>query len=475
MHSENTTFECVDRHLNITTHGKTESKAYEDSFENRGFYGEHKSFIEAINSGEAPRHSLTSALITSYLVELIEKGHKGKVEWTEAIGAITTPQERVHKALPRELKDESILVSNPNTVRMLLPKILEKYNIVYEQQLDSMSAEEMQKVLAIITGKGGQPVSENILAQLPNLKVVGIVGASVKKYNPEAILNRNISMVNAADAYAEAVAEFNLMQALVGIRNASKSHDAMRSGNWDMNEPGKVQNLMNWSSKMIMNKAVLKPVYFALRPIWRALLKQGKVQGPVTSSGGRGGKFNLKGATVGLIGYGAISKKFIELLTPFGCDIRVYSGYLTEEEAQELGVKKSSMAEILESQIISMHRGLSERTRGSFGRDEIMAMKPGTVFINAARAEIIDTAALLERLKIGDIFACLDVFDFEPLQKKHELRKLKNVFLTAHISGSTNQMYQTAASTLVNKVLDFLDEETSVPQAIDSAHLKNMT
>ena len=64
-------------------------------------------------------------------------------------------------------------------------------------------------------------------------------------------------------------------------------------------------------------------------------------------------------------------------------------------------------------------------------------IKPGSVFVNSARGELVDADALIARLNKRDIFACLDVFDVEPLPSNHPLRKMPNVFITSHIAGGT--------------------------------------
>ena len=111
----------------------------------------------------------------------------------------------------------------------------------------------------------------------------------------------------------------------------------------------------------------------------------------------------------------------------------------------------------------------------SFGEYEIECLRPGTVLINTARGELIDTPALIRRLERNDIFACLDVFDQEPLPLDSRLRELPNVFLTSHIAGSTDQMYEEAPEELVDKLLAFLEGETPDTIIQSDELLSNMT
>ena len=133
------------------------------------------------------------------------------------------------------------------------------------------------------------------------------------------------------------------------------------------------------------------------------------------------------------------------------------------------------MIEILNCQIVSINRGLSSRTEKSFGKFEIDLLKPGTVLINNSRAGIIDMNALIERLKKNDIFACIDVYDREPLEKNSILRKLPNVFITSHISGSTDQMYKNAAKSLVDKIDLYLNGKKVDNIILSETFLNNMT
>ena len=80
---------------------------------------------------------------------------------------------------------------------------------------------------------------------------------------------------------------------------------------------------------------------------------------------------------------------------------------------------------------------LTPRTRGMLGRDEIYRIRSGGVFVNVSRGAIVDSTALIERLEVGDLTACLDVFDPEPVPTASRIRQLPNVFLSPHIAGTS--------------------------------------
>ena len=97
----------------------------------------------------------------------------------------------------------------------------------------------------------------------------------------------------------------------------------------------------------------------------------------------------------------------------------------------------ASLSEVLAADVVSLHRGLTEGTRHSLGASELAKLLAGSVLINIARGALFDPDALLVRLKQGDICACLDTYEEEPLMASHPLRRLPNVFLTSHIAGGS--------------------------------------
>ena len=474
VHGAGVSFSIKNRDLekcegNICTHVHTP--------DSRGFVEEHRHFASFLSGKDTQLAStMRDGAVALYLTELIEKGHRGPIDWS-AFHNRRAHASHDKKERPRVHKEStsSILVLNPAAVAASLPRIAEEHALVYEDQLGSLSHEETQKVVAIITGRGGGPTPKRMLSLLPNLKVIGVVGASVKKYDVEAAVSRGIPVVNASDVYAEAVAEFTLMLMILGLRNASRSHEIMRRGGWGLSLQ---KGVSAWIRALLEKMRAYTALRFFLprvRPLWnivKAVVGMEKKGGK--EGGGRGGNVNLKGATIGIVGYGEITKRLIEYLRPFGCSVKVYSEYLKDTEAAERGVVRAELGEVLRSDVVTLHRGLSERTRHSFGRKEINSLKPGAVFINTARGELVDTAALVERLSRGDIFACLDVFEEEPLPRKSPLRRLPNVFLSSHISGSTTQMYADSATSLVTKILGFLKGE-KVELITSQTQLSNMT
>jgi phosphoglycerate dehydrogenase-like enzyme len=182
---------------------------------------------------------------------------------------------------------------------------------------------------------------------------------------------------------------------------------------------------------------------------------------------------DLKGAIVGLIGWGANARAFAERLGRAETRVLVYSEHAAQDDIRASGAVPAALAEVLAADIVSLHRGLTESTRHCLGAAELAKLRPGAVLINIARGALIEPNALLARLKRGDIFACLDTYDEEPLLASHPLRRLRNVFLTSHIAGGSPDNYAAAASEVVRKVAAHLAGDAT--QSISAERLRTMS
>jgi phosphoglycerate dehydrogenase-like enzyme len=137
------------------------------------------------------------------------------------------------------------------------------------------------------------------------------------------------------------------------------------------------------------------------------------------------------------------------------------------------GAAPASLNEALAADIVSLHRGLTPATRHFLGAAELARLRPGTVLINIARGALIEPNALLDRLRQGDLFACLDTYEDEPLPKNDPLRILPNVFLTSHIAGGSPEMHEAAAEEVVGKIAAWLEGDGGAP--ITPERLSTMT
>ena len=166
----------------------------------------------------------------------------------------------------------------------------------------------------------------------------------------------------------------------------------------------------------------------------------------------------LEGKTLGIIGLGKIGAKMARYGAALGMQVVAWSEHLTEAKASASGARLVDKTTLLaQSDAISLHLVLSERTRGILGARELALMKPGAILINTSRGPLVDEAALVDKLKTGTLSAGLDVFAQEPLPAGHALRNLPNTVLTPHLGYCTREVYAQFYRESIENVLAFLD------------------
>ena len=144
----------------------------------------------------------------------------------------------------------------------------------------------------------------------------------------------------------------------------------------------------------------------------------------------------LQGRRVGLIGCGNMGRRLIKYLRPFEVDVWVHDPYVPAEMADVLEVLQTSLDNVLsQCDVVVCVAPLTPATRGMIGRREIGLMPPGTAFVNVSRGAIVDSEALIERLRKNDMTAGLEVWDPEPIPEDSEIRQLPNAFVTPHSSA----------------------------------------
>jgi phosphoglycerate dehydrogenase-like enzyme len=168
----------------------------------------------------------------------------------------------------------------------------------------------------------------------------------------------------------------------------------------------------------------------------------------------RGQMIQLHGKTLGIVGLGAIGRKFARLGEAIG--MRVIAWTMHPDPA--LGFQLVELDELLcASDVVSLHLRLSDQTRGFLGRRELGLMKPGAILINTARGPIVEESAMVEALREGRLAgAGLDVFDAEPLPAGHVLAGLSNVVLTPHSAGVTVEALEAGLQMALDNIHAFL-------------------
>lgn len=170
----------------------------------------------------------------------------------------------------------------------------------------------------------------------------------------------------------------------------------------------------------------------------------------------------LRGKTLGLVGLGKIGEKMALIGQAFGMNVVAWSQNLTAERAAQLKVTlaESKQALLKNSDFVSLHLVLSERSRGIIDADDLACMHPGAFLINTSRAALVDPSALLDALTEQKIAgAGLDVFDLEPLPDSHPYRHLPNVLATPHLGYVTDDNYRIYFNEAIEDIQAFIAGE----------------
>ena len=166
----------------------------------------------------------------------------------------------------------------------------------------------------------------------------------------------------------------------------------------------------------------------------------------------------LRGSTVGIIGFGTIGRLVAERLKVFGTKILVCDPFLPDAEIRAAGCEPATKDALLErSAFVTLHGRIKAGDPPIIGRAELEKMRPDACLINTARAMLVDMDALYDALKARRIMgAALDVFPMEPLPENYKFLELDNVTLTNHRGGDTINSYLKAPELLVESFNELL-------------------
>ena len=153
----------------------------------------------------------------------------------------------------------------------------------------------------------------------------------------------------------------------------------------------------------------------------------------------------LHGEVLGLVGLGEIGKRVAQVGKALGMQVLTWSPNMTPERASAHGVQAVPLDELLaRAKVLSLHLVPSATTRHLINAERLTLMRPDSLLVNTSRAALIDTAALVDALRVGRIgMAALDVFDTEPLPVDSALRDCPRLLLTPHLGFVVEPVYQT--------------------------------
>ena len=182
----------------------------------------------------------------------------------------------------------------------------------------------------------------------------------------------------------------------------------------------------------------------------------------------------LYGRTLGLIGVGQIGREMIPRARAFGMQVVAWSRSLTRERAEELGIEyKQSPQEVARAaDVVSVHLALKPETRSLVGADVFNSMREGAYFINTARGEVVDQAALVAAMHARFLRVGLDVYAAEPAvsagEFTDEIAREVNLYGTHHIGASTDQAQEAIAAETV-RIVQAFKETGQVPNVVNLA------
>jgi len=252
------------------------------------------------------------------------------------------------------------------------------------------------------------PFPAALVQRLPKLRMLGMTGARAALIDTAALQRRGVTVCTTGGGPSSAsTAEIALGLMLAAARGIPAGDASVRSGRFQL----------------------------------------GTRAGPV-----------LAGKTLGVIGLGRIGSRMARYGQALEMRVLAWSRNLTAEAARAAGAEHASKDALLsESDVVTLHLVLSERTRGILGAAEIACMKPGAILVNTARAGLVDETALIDAVQSGRIVAALDVFHREPLPANHPLARAANVVLTPHLGYGATEVYAEYYRETVENALAFLD------------------
>lgn len=256
------------------------------------------------------------------------------------------------------------------------------------------------------------PLNRGNLPAAKNLKYIGLFATGYNNIDIEYCKEKGIVVCNAPAYSTDSVAQLTFALILEIVNRVRDYRDLVDKGDW------------------------IKSRTFSMFPI--ALME-------------------LKGKTLGIIGFGSIGAKTAEIAAAFG--MRVIACNRSPKSA--LGVTFTDLETLLrESDIVSLHCPLNEQSKNMINKENISKMKDGAILINTARGPIVDEKALAEALKSGKLLAAgVDVLQTEPMLPDCPLYGIENCIITPHIAWAALETRERLLGIVEENVKCFLKGE----------------
>jgi D-3-phosphoglycerate dehydrogenase len=288
--------------------------------------------------------------------------------------------------------------------------VLKSKSIDYDIKT-GMDPEELKSVIDQYDGiliRSATKLTSNILADCKNLKVVGRAGVGVDNVDLETATKNKILVMNTPLGNLEATAELTIGLMFSLYRHIHLANQSTHDGKWE------------------------KPKFMGTE---------------------------LKGKTLGIVGFGNIGQRVAEMASVIGMNIITNSNSASDEDLSKLGASKVSTEQLLtDSDIVSLHTKLNDDTKNMLNKTSIATMKPSAVIINCARGGLINEADLKDCLN-NDVIAgaAIDVYEKEPATE-NVMFGAKNLLLTPHLGASSKEAQSNVAIDVANQVADYLKD-----------------
>ena len=288
--------------------------------------------------------------------------------------------------------------------------VLKSKSIDYDIKT-GMDPEELKSVIDQYDGiliRSATKLTSNILADCKNLKVVGRAGVGVDNVDLETATKNKILVMNTPLGNLEATAELTIGLMFSLYRHIHLANQSTHDGKWE-------------KSKFMGTE--------------------------------------LKGKTLGIVGFGNIGQRVAEMASVIGMNIITNSNSASDEDLSKLGVSKVSTEQLLtNSDILSLHTNRNDDTKNMLNKTSSSTMKPSAVIINCARGGLINEADLKDCLN-NDVIAgaAIDVYEKEPATE-NVMFGAKNLLLTPHLGASSKEAQSNVAIDVANQVADYLKD-----------------
>ncbi|WP_185850780.1 NAD(P)-dependent oxidoreductase [Blattabacterium cuenoti] len=297
------------------------------------------------------------------------------------------------------------------------PFILKKLRIngFFCNEKYSESEEEIKKTIFSYNGiilKSRLKIDKNFLNKAMNLKFIARVGSGIENIDQEYAYKKNIKLITSPEGNKDSVAEHAIGMLLSIMNHICISNEEIRKGKWNRE------------------------------------LNKGK---------------EIKGKTIGIIGYGNTGKAFAKKISSFNAKILCYDILPNKGDQNAIQVDINKIYK--ESDIISLHIPYTRNTKGMINENFIKNFKKPFYLINTSRGKCVFIDHLINAIKYGKILgACLDVIDYESnlfenlfrnkkfSKKFYNFLQSKNIILTPHIAGLTKESERKMANIIVKKI-----------------------